>query len=233
MAAKPKAPRPPEERLLAAARGGQINVLLKILQTEKVDLDAQDHEDNLNSIYHEERGTPAAGREGKSGNTALLWACHLHRTKIALALLDAGADPCIKNIQGETALHLADGEDRLIDKLVDKGGDVNARSNHGTTPLMRATDANDQGKITFLLRHGADPALKDKDGKSAYDRIKSYERTGALSDQLRQAEIKLRNAEQQRKERELHDAVEGATRTSRDITPMQPLKLKMQKKPKR
>ena len=223
---KPASPRSAEDRLLAAARGGQINVLLKILQTEKVDLDVQDHEANLNSIYHAEAGTPAPGREGKSGNTPLQWACHLHRTKIALALIDAGADVTIKNIQGETALHLADGEDKLIDKLIEKGADVNARSNHGTTPLMRAVDAGDDAKASRLLFHGADPALEDVEGETAYDRMGGWNDNPSMREAFDEAARNLREEAVRRKERELHDAIQGATRTSRDIKPMQTLKLK-------
>lgn len=40
--------------------------------------------------------------------------------------------------------------------LIDKGADVNAKANDGTTPLARAKSNNDKQMIALLLSHGAE-----------------------------------------------------------------------------
>src|SRR3990170_2100791 len=104
-----------EKRLISVARAGQINVLNKMLEQGGININFQDDEKKLNfwsgGILRGENWRdiqPAEGRLGKSGNTALMWACHLHRVKVAEALLNAGANPKIANLIGETALHLVD-----------------------------------------------------------------------------------------------------------------------------
>jgi ankyrin repeat protein len=40
--------------------------------------------------------------------------------------------------------------------LIEKGADVNAKANDGTTPLSRAKYNNDKQMIALLLSHGAE-----------------------------------------------------------------------------
>ena len=72
------------------------------------------------------------------GETALIGAASLGAEEVGLRLLDAGADPHRLGLFGETALHWASimGEDRLVDRLLEKGTSVNqADHKYHATPL--------------------------------------------------------------------------------------------------
>lgn len=93
-------------------------------------------------------------------------------------LLDRGADPnqAARNPAKVTALHAAVSSNQLeiVGWLLDAGADVNARQQMDYTPLMGAA-ANARIEILdLLLTHGADPALRTTDGKSAADLAREH-----------------------------------------------------------
>ena len=99
-----------------------------------------------------------------------MWACHLHQQRAAECLLDAGTDPKITNIIGETALHmLDDSSEHLVKKMVAAGADVNAQNLWGATPLMMAIQADNYLLASVLLANGADPNIKTFEGYSSFD----------------------------------------------------------------
>jgi ankyrin repeat protein len=98
-------------------------------------------------------------------------------------LLEAGADPVhggakpvicrVADWSGTRAITL-----RVMHKLIQLGADVNAREAveppnpfmpSGKTPLMEAAQSAKLNYVKLLLRHGADPALKDSGGRAALD----------------------------------------------------------------
>jgi ankyrin repeat protein len=83
-------------------------------------------------------------------------------------LLQAGADPNIKDPSGFTALHYAIrlGDPVLARMLVDHGADVNAVSIAGVTPLSTAVKKDLTGLVRELLDAGARPGTADADGWS-------------------------------------------------------------------
>jgi uncharacterized protein len=87
---------------------------------------------------------------------------------IAELLIRKGADVNAK-ISWGTVLTLASmnpsGEG--IKLLLDNGADVNGRSENGITALMMAAAYGRKDMVELLLAKGADPALKDKEGKTA------------------------------------------------------------------
>ena len=75
-------------------------------------------------------------RDGK-GDTPLIGAASLGAEDIGLRLLDAGANPAVRGLFGETALHWAAllGEERLAKRLV-ASSDVNLRDSKYNSPPL-------------------------------------------------------------------------------------------------
>jgi ankyrin repeat protein len=85
-------------------------------------------------------------------------------------LIRKGADVNYKNKHdGLTSLHHASssGSVGLAKLLIDKGADVNALDNKGTTPLILAVEKNSLPIAKLLLERGADVNLRDKHKKNA------------------------------------------------------------------
>ena len=71
------------------------------------------------------------------------------------------------------------GRKDLIKLLIENGADINDRSYRGTTVLMYAKDFaiknNESDFLSYLVRIGANPLLKDWSGKNIYDYITSQQ----------------------------------------------------------
>jgi ankyrin repeat protein len=134
------------------------------------------------------------------GWTPLLAAIHNRYYELALFLLENGADPKLANKGGWSPLYLAtdnrniEGGDyptrkadrdhlELIDALLARGADVNARMSsstetrtifthqwlheEGATPLLRAAQSGDVALVKLYLENGADATLATEDGTTA------------------------------------------------------------------
>ena len=85
-------------------------------------------------------------------------------------LLSDGADVNARNEQEWTSLMVAasEGYTHIVDVLLNQGADVNAQSSTGETPLMLSARWGHLSIVPMLLIDaGADPSLKNKDGKTA------------------------------------------------------------------
>ena len=83
---------------------------------------------------------------------------------VATLLLDRGADPNAKGINGHTVLHWAAAREEidLAQLLIDRGADVNARDGWGSTPLHWATRrAIGAEMASLLVESGADVTATD------------------------------------------------------------------------
>ena len=82
-------------------------------------------------------GTPVNAREPQSGSTPLNTAALFGQTKVAVLLIEKGADVSIANNDGNTALHLASFFARpdLVEVLLKHDAPVRAKNGKGETPL--------------------------------------------------------------------------------------------------
>jgi ankyrin repeat protein len=123
-----------------------------------------------------------------SGTKPIIVAMQFKQTAAALALLEGGADIGVRDRAGNTMLHLAaqTGDMRLVDALLAKHADPNARTPKSTapagarggggfgrggaageqTPLMLAARGDHEDVMRALVAAGADPALRAQDGST-------------------------------------------------------------------
>lgn len=111
------------------------------------------------------------------GFTALHLAVFFGHPETARMLVDAGADVRARttNALDNQPLHAAVAGNRAEARLssahllLDAGAPVNERQSGGFTPLMSAAQSGDSSLLDLLLARGADPTLRDDEGRSAAD----------------------------------------------------------------
>lgn len=95
--------------------------------------------------------------------------------RIVEQLLDLGANPSAQ-AWGNTALaravfaHARRNEAGALETarlLLARGADKNAAEDSGMSPLMWACNSDDRPMVELLLSHGADPELRNREGRSA------------------------------------------------------------------
>lgn len=71
------------------------------------------------------------------GWTALVWACEHGHSEVAKYLIVKGADPLLRDVEQNLALHWAafSGSTEAAELLLNHKSDVNAVNAHGDTPL--------------------------------------------------------------------------------------------------
>jgi len=102
--------------------------------------------------------------------TALALAVFQNKANAAVAMLDHGADPNLKLGPAQyDALMLAvkKGNLQMAQTLLQYKSKPNASNAGGVTPLMIAAHGNKDMLVSLLLKAGANPKLKDGEGKSA------------------------------------------------------------------
>ncbi|MEG1638933.1 MAG: ankyrin repeat domain-containing protein, partial [Erysipelotrichaceae bacterium] len=61
-----------------------------------------------------------------------------------------------------------------IKLLIENGADVNMCDNNGCTALMRSAYAGYKDLVDYLLSHGADKELLDKEGRKAVHYVREH-----------------------------------------------------------
>jgi uncharacterized protein len=110
------------------------------------------------------------------GYTPLGLAAFFKRRDVVGYLLDAGADVRAASRNGGfTPLHSAVATDagptdvEIVRMLLDKGADPKARSQSGSTPLHTVAFTGDRTSLDLLMKHRADPSIRNNEGKTAAD----------------------------------------------------------------
>ncbi|EPG73635.1 ankyrin repeat protein [Leptospira fainei serovar Hurstbridge str. BUT 6] len=122
-----------------------------------------------------EKDPTAVHSYSPDGWTPLHLAAHFGRSSLVTFLLDHGAELQAKSKSkfsfGNTPLHsaVASGKDETVKLLIERGADPNyGQEEGGYTPLHIAASRQGNGHIVaLLLKHGANPELKTKDGQTA------------------------------------------------------------------
>ena len=103
------------------------------------------------------KAPPIVNGRGPDGATPLMYAALYGSPALVKQLLDAGADPNIRNNAGATALTWAVDDVEKVRLLVAAGADVNANSDFGRTPLvLAAAQPGGTATVRLLLEHGAE-----------------------------------------------------------------------------
>jgi ankyrin repeat protein len=119
------------------------------------------------------------------GKSALMLAAEMGHTKIISHLLQACANPELKDVAGHTAIEYAlrkrkDKQNKEIIKLLTFGIEDSDK-----TDLMLAAKIGDEKTIIALIDSGADLEAKDKDGKTAIDHATDKDLRRKLSQSLK------------------------------------------------
>ena len=132
-----------DTKLVEAAERGDINAVKGYI-AEGADVNAQEKDDTALDI---------ASREG-------------HKEIVGL-LLENGAEV-------RTALHWAAAQALIgiVELLLDRGADINARDGAGFTPLFWAAEDGNVNTVAFLLDKGADVNIRDYNGNTVQGRTK-------------------------------------------------------------
>ena len=171
--------------LMIAAKRGHINALTLLIKHGAHDVDLQDDDGNT-ALHHAVYGSDVSfeilscligigadvNARANNGCTPLMIAADNGDINAVSSLVKCGANVDLQGKAGHTALHHAvlgpqASICEILSCLIKKGADVNAHTFHNATPLMLASHDGHVNAVTFLIKHGADVDLQDKDGDTA------------------------------------------------------------------
>ncbi|CAG9858438.1 unnamed protein product [Phyllotreta striolata] len=102
------------------------------------------------------------------GWTPLVWGCENGFAEIVEFLLSKGADPKLRDVEHNEALHWASfsGCSHIVELLVNRGADVNTVNAHGESPLHIAAREDRYNCVIVLLARRANVYLVNKNNET-------------------------------------------------------------------
>jgi ankyrin repeat protein len=141
--------------------------------------------------YLDKPGTTIVNtRDSSSGESALHIVVQRRDSQWLGFLLSRGADPNLRDSNGNTALALAArlGWTDGVTALLARHANVNAANDRGETPLILAVQRRDLATVRLLLASGADPKAADHiAGMSAQDYAARDSRSQAILKAIEEA----------------------------------------------
>merc|ERR1712071_190218 len=112
------------------------------------------------------------GWSGRHKHTGLMAATYLGFNDLARTLIHYDANMNVRNVIGETALHLAAlvGNNNMIGIMVDLGADINRVDTNGNTALLAASYGGHVSTVRLLLERGAN--INDRQHSSGRTALK-------------------------------------------------------------
>jgi serine/threonine-protein phosphatase 6 regulatory ankyrin repeat subunit B len=142
---------------LAVARTGDVDIMRALLTKG---LDPNANEPSL------ERGYMITSLVSKGAPPPLLVeAVRSGHAELSALLLDAGADPNMRDGRGGSPLYwaAATGQAAVVELLLARGADIHLATRSGETPLVVAAQNGHERVVQALLEHGANPRLRADD----------------------------------------------------------------------
>lgn len=144
----------------------------------------QDHDSDRGVIHQAlHRDVNAVDDEG---NSALHLAASERDLQLVQKLLSRKADATLVNADGQSALHIAantpartaksQADQAQVVALLAPTSDMDGQDREGNTALHLASAKGLDRAVGELLRHGADPAIKNNGGEKAVDLAQGYSR---------------------------------------------------------
>lgn len=103
------------------------------------------------------------------GQTALHLAIEKNKKKLAVALIDFGADVNVKDANGRQPIHIAaeHGWDSILDFLIERGANINSADSYMSSPFHFAAWNNKSSIAYTLIKAGCDVETQDSCGETA------------------------------------------------------------------
>lgn len=165
---------------LHLACGGNAVEIVRLLLDHGANPSAKDYDERtpLHDAYSHDisvrqmlitAGADLDPRQVPRGLTPLYYEPMIARESVIRILLEAGADPSIQDMSGDTILHRATIHNfaNVVRLLLEFGVDITVRNVHGYTPVLVAALGGSDECLRLLLKAGADLSVMDNHGRSA------------------------------------------------------------------
>ena len=167
-------------RLHHAVLAGDLDLVRSVIQSG-ASVNCKDENDSTPLHYAAQRGLSRGvavlvehGADiqdtDNSGFSPFFWAIIARQEEVIAQLLSMGADACSSSADGRSAIAWVArlGQVSTAQMLLERGASIHdALNTQQTTPLEEAAASGNLPVVELLIRYGADPNYRDRDGWSA------------------------------------------------------------------
>ena len=152
-----------DEQIIEAIKTGDSAKVKNLLAEKLIDAAAYGDLAKVKSLLDKGADVNAAPRDGWTALMSAASERHWAKGVVLggypekITLVPAGNSP-------------SDGRSDVVELLIERGADINAKNKEGRTPLMEAAENRHEVVARILLSHGAEVNARDKSGKTALTR---------------------------------------------------------------